>query len=749
VARIAKIARRTFLIGSAAIAGGVAFGYYRFRKEPPNPLLKGIEPGEAAITPYVRIDAQGVTLITPRADKGQGSYSIQAHLIAEELDLDPHTVRIDPGPPSAVYFNSRIMDDGLPFAALDDGFLARGARGGGEVLSRMLGMQITGGSSTVPDGFHKLRMAGAVAREILKEVAAKRSGTSRSQLKTKDGRVILPDGKSFAYTELAAEAAQLEPITDVTLRSEQEWRYIGKSMRRIDIVAKSTGTQQYGIDVRLDRMLYATVRTNPGMGGTVKRYDASAAEKMRGVKKIVPVKDGVGVIADNTWRAFQAAAAIKIDWNDPAYPASSPEMWKALEGSFVKELQDSRLRNDGDVEKALTTGSNPIEAEYRTPYLAHAPLEPMNAVVLYTKERIDIWTGTQIPLFVQVHAAKLAKLPEDKVYLHVQPIGGSFGARLDDTYVLQAIELAIAMEAVPVKMTWSREENMTHDYPRPMQLSRARGTVRDGKVESMSIDIAGQSVSASWFNRLQALPPPGADTSIVAGAWDQPFAVPNYRVTGYRAKEMVPVSSWRSVGASANGFHHASFLDELIHAAGADPMSELIRLCNHEASKAVLETLRDISGWKGSRMDNRRARGVALTLSFGVPMAEVVEVSDTPQGISIDRVYAVCNVGRVLDPINFEAQVQGGIIWGLGHAMNCELTYDNFVPRQTNFHMFEAMRLNQTPEIIVKGLQLGSEVRGIGEPPVPPAAPALANAIFALTGKRVRELPLNKSVKFV
>jgi isoquinoline 1-oxidoreductase beta subunit len=748
VARPGKIARRTFLIGSAAIAGGVAFGYYTLRKEPANPLLKHLQPGEAAITPYVRIDAKGVTLITPRADKGQGSYSIQAHLIAEELDVDPHKVRIDPGPPSPAYFNGRIMDDSLPFATIDDGFLARGARGGGEVLSRVLGMQITGGSSTVPDGYHKLRMAGAVARKTLKEAAARRSGVSRSQLTTKDGQVILPDGKSVPYAELAAEAAQLPAITDVTLRPEQEWRYIGKSMRRIDIVAKSTGTQQYGIDVRLDRMVYATVRANPGMGGTIKQYDASAAKKMRGVRKIVPVKDGVGVIADNTWRVFQAAAAIKIEWNDPPYPANSAGMWKVLEGSFSKDLLDSRFRNDGDVEKALAVASKPIEADYRTPYLAHAPLEPMNAVVLYTKERLDVWTGTQIPLFLQMHAATLAQLPEDKVNVHAQPIGGSFGARLDDTYALQAIELAIAMEGVPVKMTWSREENMAHNYPRPIQLSRAKGTVRDGKVESMSIDIAGQSMGASWFNRLQAPVPPGPDTTSANGVWDQPFAIPNYRVTSYRAKEMVPVSPWRSVGASGNGFHHASFLDELIHAAGADPMSELIRLCNHDASKAVLETLRDISGWKGRRIDDRRTRGVALTLSFGVPMAQVVEVSDTPQGIRIDRVYAVCNVGRVLDPINFEAQIQGGIIWGLGHAMNCELTYDNFAPVQTNYHEFEAMRFHQAPEIIVKGLQLGSEVRGIGEPPVPPAAPALANAIFALTGQRVRELPLNKSVKF-
>ncbi|MBR0815942.1 xanthine dehydrogenase family protein molybdopterin-binding subunit [Bradyrhizobium diazoefficiens] len=748
MARLKTIARRTFLIGSAAIAGGVAFGYYQLRKEPLNPLLKDLKPGEAAITPYVRIDAKGVTLITPRADKGQGSYSIQAHLIAEELDVDPHKVRIHPGPPSPAYFNSRVMDDSLPFSTIDDGMMARGARGGGEMLSRVLGMQITGGSSTVPDGYHKLRLAGAVARETLKEAAAKRAGVSRSQLKTKDGQVILPDGKSISYAELAAEAAQLAPVTDVTLRPEREWRYIGKKMRRIDMVAKSTGTQQYGIDVRLDRMVYATVRANPGMGGTIKRYDASSAEKMRGVKKIVPIKDGVGVIADNTWRAFQAAAAIKIEWNDPPYPADSAGMWKVLENSFSKDLQDSRLRNDGDVEKAFAGASKPVEAEYRTPYLAHAPLEPMNAVVLYTKERLDIWTGTQIPVFLQGHAAKLTQLPEEKVYVHAQSIGGSFGARLDDTYALQAIELAMGMEGVPVKMIWSREENMAHDYPRPIQLSRAKGTVRDGKVESMDIDVAGQSMGASWFNRLQAPVPPGPDVSSVNGIWDQPFAIPNCRVTGYKAKEMVPVSPWRSVGASANGFHHASFLDELIHAAGADPMAELIRLCNHEPSQKVLHTLRDISAWKGSRIDDRRARGVALTLSFGVPMAQVVEVSYTPQGIKIDKVYAVCDVGRVLDPVNFEAQVRGGIIWALGHAMNCELTYENFAPVQTNFHLFEAMRFHQAPEIIVKGLELGGEVRGIGEPPVPPAAPALANAIFALTGKRVRELPLNKSVTF-
>ena len=746
--RIGTIARRTFLIGSAAVAGGVAFGVYAYKKAIPSPLLNELAAGEAAITPYVKIDAKGVTLITPRADVGQGTRSVQAYLLAEELDVDPHQVRLDPGPPGKAYYNSKVLEDSFPIPATNDGEVARTLRGSTEILARLTGLQITGGSSTVPDGFEKLRMAGAVARETLKEAASRKSGVARRELKTRDGAVVLPDGTTIPYPALASIAATIPPVTDVALRSESEWRYIGKKLQRTDIVAKSTGTQTYGIDIRMERMLFATVRANPGIGAKVKRYDASAAEKMRGVKLIAPITNGVGVIADNTWRAFQAAAAIDVEWGAPDYPASSAEMWEKLENSFTSAHRDGRFKNEGNVETALAAGGTVIEAEYRVPYLAHAPMEPLNAVVLYTGDRLDIWTGTQIPRFIQAHAAKLAKLPEDNVHVHAQMVGGSFGLRLEDTYALQAVELGMAMKGIPVKMTWSREEDMTHDYPRPMQISRAKGTVRDGKVESYDLSIASQSVTTSWLGRLM-MAPPGPDITIVAGAWDQPFAIPNYRVTGYRAKEMVPVSTWRSVGASGNGFLHAAFLDELIHAAGADPILELIRLCNHDVSRKVLETLRDLSGWNGSRIDATRARGVAFTLSFGVPVAEVVEVNNTPQGIKIEKVYVVCDVGRIVDPVNFESQLMGGAIWGLGHAMNCELTYENYAPQQTNYHAYEGMRLYQAPEIVVKGLQLGSQIRGIGEPAVPPAAPALANAIFAATGKCIRELPLNKQIRFV
>jgi isoquinoline 1-oxidoreductase beta subunit len=344
-------------------------------------------------------------------------------------------------------------------------------------------------------------------------------------------------------------------------------------------------------------------------------------------------------------------------------------------------------------------------------------------------------------------AAEVSGLKAENVHLHSLMSGGSFGRRLEDDYVRQAVQLAKAHPGSPIKMTWTREEDMTHDFPRPLGMARMRGAVRDGKVEAYDLTVACPSVTASQIGRLH-MPTFGPDIAIVAGAWDQPFRIPHYRVTGYRVPELVPVSSWRSVGASANGFLHNGFLDELMHAAGADPLKELIRLCWHEPSRKVLEAVGEMSKW-GSDPGKDRGRGIAFTLSFGVPVAEVVEVSNTPRGIRIDKVFVAADVGKVLDPTNFENQVQGAVVWGLGHAVNCELTFKDGVAEQTNFDAYQGLRLNQAPAIEVRAVDNGSPIRGIGEPPVPPAAPALANAIFAATGKRIRELPLNKHIDFV
>lgn len=744
-----SLGRRAFLIGSAAVTGGVAFGVYWVRRPHPNPLLDGLKEGEAALTPFVKIDASGVTLITPRADKGQGTLSLQAHLIAEELDVDPHEVTLDFGQPAPVYYNTALADASAPFPAWNQGWAAETIRSVANVPMKLLGMQMTGGSTSTPDMFVRLREAGAVARETLKKAASIRTGTAVAELKTEDGAVVLPDGSRIRYEELAAEAASVSPVTHVRLRDESEWRYLGKPMKRTDMLAKSTGQQSYGIDLRFEDMLYATVRTNPGMGGEMKRFDASNAEKMRGVEKIGAVAGGFAVIADNTWRAFQAAKAVEVEWGPAPYPASSAEMWKTLEQTIENpDALDSRNRDDGDVESVHGSGEV-HQAEYRVPYVSHAPMEPMNATVIVGDDRVDIWTGTQIPGFVQQHVAALTGLPESRVWVYNQPIGGSFGRRLEDTYVLQAVEAAMLVKGRPVKMTWTREEDMAHDYPKPMQLGRARGTVKDGKVESLELDSCAASFTRSWFGRLMSAPP-GPDPMLVAGAADQPYAIPHYRVSGYVAPEMVPISSWRAPGANNNGFFHESFLDELIAKAGADPLEERIRLCADEPSRKVLEALRELAGWKGPQVGPRRGRGVAFVHSHGVPAAEVIEVEATEDGsIRILEVYAVVDVGKVLDPINLEAQMFGGVLYGLGHAINCELTYENFAPTQTNFHAHEGMRLHQAPKVICKALENQRKIRGIGEPTLPPAAPALANAIFAATGKRIRELPLYRSVSFV
>lgn len=741
-----KIARRSFLIGSAVIVGGVAFGTYAVRRPHDNPLLSDLGNGEAAFNPWVKVGAHGITLIAPHTDLGQGARSVQAALIAEEMDLDLDQFDVEPGSPAPAYYNTATADETAPFRARDTGFVAQTMRGFMGAMVKVGGVQATGGSSTVSDSFEKLRIAGAVARETLKLAASLRTGIPVGDLRTQSAAVVLPDGLRIAYTGLAAEAAEVEPVTDVTLRDPSEWRYIGKNMKRLDVVGKSTGTLDYGIDLALDGMVHATVRFNPRQGGVMNGYDASSAETMRGVSHVLPVTNGVAVVADNTWRAFKAADAIEVDWGPAPYPAEMEGIWAELEASFVEDRLDREWRHDGDVPAALASGAN-VETEYRAPYLAHAPLEPIGAIALVTEQRADVWVSHQLPRFAQQIVADVCGLEVEDVHLHNQYCGGSFGHRLEFENVRYAAEVAAQLKGTPVKLTFTREEDFAHDFVRQNGISRVSGRVVDGRVDALDIAVASPGVLASQFGRV-GFPSMGPDTQIPAGIWDAPYAIPNMRVRAHLAPEMVPTSSWRSVGAATGGFYLESALDELITAAGADPLAERLRLCDDDVARKVLEAVGEMSNW-GAQLGANRGRGLALVFSFGVYVAEVVEVTDTPRGIRIDKVYAAADVGRVIDPINFDNHVKGAIVWGLGHAMNCETTYSDGMAQQTNYHAFEGMRLYQCPEIEVRGLENSAKVRGIGEPPVPPAAPALANAIYDATGKRLREMPFSKQVTFV
>ena len=743
--RMRTVARRTFLVGSAAIVGGVAFGTYMMRRQLPNPLEADLANGEATFNPWVLIDSETVTLITPHGDKGQGIMSAQAALIAEELDIEFGQFETSFGKPSGAYWNRAFAEEGVPFKATDERFMVEGMRAFVRGITKLMSLQGTGGSTSIADSFDKLREAGAVARETLKKAASEETGIPVAQLKTANGAVQLPDGTELKYTELAARAATIDPVTSVELRAPSEWRLIGKPMLRLDMIGKSTGTLAYGIDLNVDGMVHAAVRTNPRQGGALESFDASAAKQMRGVRDVIEINGGIAVIADNTWRANQAADAVDISWGPAPYPHEQDAHWDALARSFDDDHLDRMWRDDGDIGSAITE-SGTLTAEYRSPYVAHAPLEPLNAIVKVTDDQVEVWTGHQMPIMLTQQIAAVTGHDADQVVFYNQFMGGSFGHRLEFEHLKQAAEIANKLRGTPVKLTYSREEDFAHDFPRHIAMGRCRGTVSNGRITAVDVNIAAPSVIGSQMGRA-GLNVPGPDAQIAAGAWNNPYKFENFRMCAFRAPELAPVSSWRSVGAPGAGFIFDTFIDELCHAAGADPLEERLRLIDHNASRKVLEAVEEMSNW-GTDLGPNRGRGVAFVESFGVPTAEVIEVTNTERGIKIDRVYVACDVGRVVDPVNFENLVQGGVIYGLGHAMNCEITYSDGMAEQSNYHAHEGMRIHQCPEIIVKGLENQTKIRGIGEPPVPPAGPALGNAIFAATGQRLREMPFSKFVDF-
>ena len=743
MSRIGTIARRSFLVGSAAITGGAVFGWWKYTTPYPNPLQVGLPSGSATLTPYVLIDATGVTIIAPRAEMGQGIHTTLAALVAEEMDLPWDQVRVIHGPASKAYFNGAVAEEGLPFLPTNTGWLAETLRDATHIPMKFIGFQLTGGSSSVHDAFDKMRLAGAAARGALVGAAAKRLGVAADQLKTEGGAVVAPDGTRLAYTDLAADAALIDLPREPALKPRSEWTLLGQSLPRTDMLEKVTGTAMFTIDLRLPDMLFATVRTNPGLGGAMNGYDASAAQTMPGVKRIVPLPNGVAVIATSTWLAMQAADAIVVDWAPAPYLATSAEMAADLAASFTPDRQDSRQRNDGNVDTALT--GDVFQAEYGVPYLAHATMEPMTAAALLADGKLTVWAGTQIPTMVITEGARLTGLPPEAISVNTLLMGGGFGRRGETDYIKQVIILAMAMEGTPVLLTWSREEDMTHDAYRPMAMARIRATLKDGEIDAMDVQVAASSVVESQVGRL-GYSIPGPDATIVQGAWDQPYGFPNYRVTGYRAPMMAPVGSWRSVGASQNAFFQDSAIDELAHLAGIDPLLFRMRQMTHQPSIKVMQAVAEMSDWGNTPAG--RARGIAYCLAFGVPAAQVIEVEQTDAGLRMTNAWAAVDVGTALDPRNIEAQVQGAMVYALSAAIQGEITFDGGVVQQTNFPDFEPLRLYQVPPIAVRVLENGEKLRGIGEPGTPPAAPALANAIFALTGQRIRQLPFRNSVGF-
>jgi isoquinoline 1-oxidoreductase beta subunit len=723
--------RRQFLVGSAAIAGGLAVGC---RLDLAEWLAsEGAEP--TALTPYVLIDQDGVRIITPRAEMGQGIHTTLAALVAEELDVAFDQIRVEHGPASELYSNTVFY----------------GPRSHGDQTERQP-TQATGGQTSIRDAWVKMRKAGAAARLMLLEAAALRLGVAPGTLSTRAGAVVDGGGNEIPYADLAAAAAELEPPQDPPLKPRSQWTLLGRSLPRVDMQAKCTGAARYGIDIDLPGLLYATVKRNPRLGGEMLGFDAAKASTMRGVERIIPMDNGVIVVATNTWYAFRAAEAIVFDWGPAPYPETTAGHRERVEAAFDGRAY-YRARNRGAVDAALR-GARVVEGAYSVPYLAHATMEPLNATALLEDGRLDIWAGNQFPTLAVLVGATIAGLPQEAVRVHTPYLGGGFGRRFEMDDVEAAVRAARELPGRPVRVTYSREEDFGHDAYRPMASARFRALVAEGRPQALDLHLSSPSLFVSGETRRRRLTGgpgkgvPKADVSITMGASEQPYRIADYRVTAYRPSGLLPVGWWRSVGESQNCFFHESIMDELAHAAGADPLQMRLSLLQHRPSRKVLESAAEMSSW-GSDLPQGHARGLAYALSSGAATAQVIEIGVTDAGIRLHWAYAAVDVGIALDPRNIEAQIEGSLLFDLSSAIFGETTVSDGVVEQTNFNTYPLLQLRHAPPIEVRIHENGRVIKGVGEAATPTAAPALGNAIFAATGTRIRDLPFSKSVRFV
>ena len=753
--KIAKYTRRGFLGLGLAAAGGLAVGYYYYKKPYPNPLPDTLAEGDFSFTPYVIIGSDNaITIITPRAEMGQGIHTTLAALVAEELGVDMDQITAEHGPAAAAYYNGAMLREGAPFPFFEDGFVAETARSAMGVLGKFLALQVTGGSSASIDAFDKMREAGATARAVLLEAAAKRWGVAASSLTTARAEVISPDGERLTYGALTAEAAKLTLPKPPALKDPSDWRILGKSQPRVEVREKVTGAPIYGIDVQLPDMLYATVAMSPRFGAKAKSADEVAAMAVPGVLNVVDISTttghGFGIIASNTWAAFEGARALAPAWEAANYPADTAGL-KVLWNEALDRKASFTLGGTGDPEAAMQ-GADVVKASYSLPYLAHTTMEPMNATAQFKDGKLTLWLGTQGPGIAAMATASLLGIETDDVEVITTRLGGGFGRRTEVDVPLYAAAIAAQTGGKPVKVTWTREEDIRHDTYRPMAQARLRATLKDGMPEALDYRVAAPSINKSVMGRTFPSLGGGAgpDRSILDGSFDQPLSWPHSRFAAHQIDTDIPVGFWRSVGNSINGFVHESFLDELAMAGGQDPLAMRLAMMKderHAPARAALKAVAEMAGW-GQALPEGVGQGLAHTLSFGTWVAEIVQVDMRGGAVKVDKIWAVADPGLVLDPANFEAQISSGIIYGLSAAIGQEITFKDGRVTQENFYDYDALRMAGVPPIEVILLENSPRMGGAGEPGTPPIAAALGNAIFAASGQRLRALPFGNEVDF-
>ena len=759
MSRLGTITRRSFMGLGVAATGGMAVGYYFYTKPFPNPLAAMAAERDAVFNPYVKIAPDNtITIIAPRAEMGQGVHTTLAALVAEELDVALYQVNVEHGLPGKAYYNEAMMVEGGTFPFFDEGFVAEATRGSMKVVSRFLALQMTGGSSATIDAFVKMREAGCAARLVLVDAAAEYWGVAPKTLQTAGGVITnRANGESLTYGKLAEAAAQLEPPSKLTLRPRSEWKILGKSQPRVEGLDKVTGGRIFGIDVQLPDMLYGTVKMSPRFGAVAVSVEKTSALQVDGVLEVIEIEtttgSGFGIIAENTWAAFQGAEALEVEWGTPDYPADTGGMKSTLDKALTAKA-DFTLGKVGNVEKEFrnTASENFFEAVYDVPYLAHTTMEPMNATAHFKGGKLEIWIGSQAPGLAQSTCAALLDIEPEDVTVNTTRMGGGFGRRAEVDVPLYAAAMAAKTDGRPIKVTWSREEDTRHDTYRPMAKGRFRASLTDdGDITGLDVDIASPSILTSLLGRtFPSLPAGGTEKIVLEGAFDQPLTIPNRQYKAHIADLPIPIGFWRSVGNSYNGFFQESFIDEVAHNSGKDPLTFRLSMMNedeHRPAREALKKVAEMANW-GGELPAGKGQGIAHTLSFGTWVAQVVQVDVTEGVVKIEKVWCVADLGLVLDPANVKAQLMSGIVYGLSQALGQEITFSDHEVEQDNFYDFDAMRMNQCPDIEVELLENSRRMGGAGEPGTPPSTPALANAIYAATGKRIRSMPLSHAIDF-
>ncbi len=751
------LTRRGFLLSGAAAGGGLFLGALA---APNHTGLVGLRAARAADAgTSIALDArisvnidETVTIFVPRAEMGQGVYTSVPMLAADELDVDLATIRVEAAPVGKVYVNYALF---LPEVSAADG--ATGDRAERWLARTFLGWQMTGGSTSVRDAWRTMRVAGAAARHMLIAAAGAEMDLPVSELTTEPGFVVhRASDRRMSYGRLAAAAALQEPPGNPRLRDASEYRYIGRPIPRLDAPAKTDGSAIFGIDVRLPGMAYATVRHVPVFGGRLVGFDAAAVRDMSGFERIIEVPGGVAVVADSYWHARQAADALPIEFDPgPARTVSTETIFAQFRSDLESGRREVALQDQGKPQDVFDAVPAVVEAEYQVPYLAHATMEPMNCTALVTAESCEVWVGTQVPDFVEDTAARITGLPRDRITVNVTFLGGGFGRRLETDAAAQALTVANQMKGRPVKLVWPREEDMQHDKYRPAAVSRFRA-VLDGNGLPLALHhrFATQEMFKQYAERNlgfleRAALSSAADRREIGEAARWLYKTPHLRVDWIKSEAVVPVGNWRSVSHSFGAFFNEVFIDELAAAARKNPVEyRRALLRDRPRHRAVLDEVARRANW-GHPLPPGWGRGIALHESFGSIVAQVAEVRVGPDGaIRVERVVCAVDCGEVVNPDTIEAQIQGAIVFGLSAALYGDITLREGRVTQQNFPDYEVLRLTSMPRIETIILRGGTTIGGIGEVGTPPIAPALINAIFDATGRRLRSLPVVKHEGF-